>query len=105
MTKYLLTYHGNEHADFPDDPAEVAKVMEAWGAWYSSMGEALVDGGAPVSGSTAIGPDGTSIASLAGVTGYTIIDVTDEAAATKIARACPVLAGGTSVQINALIDM
>jgi len=105
MTKYLLTYHGDQMADFPEDPAEVAKVMEAWGAWYGSMGDALVDGGAPVSGSTAIGPDGTSVAALAGVTGYTIIDVTDEAEATRIAQGCPVLEGGTSVQINALIDM
>lgn len=105
MTKYLLTFHGAGMAEFPDDPAEVEKLMGAWGAWYGSMGDALVDGGAPVSGSSAIGPDGSATESPAGLTGYTIIDVTDEAAATKIAQGCPVLEGGSSVQISALIEM
>lgn len=104
MTKYLLTYHG-EFAGFPDDPAEVEQIMAAWGAWYGSIGDALVDGGAPCGPSTAIGPDGAAIDAPAQLTGYTIVEVADEAAATKIAQGCPVLEGGSSVQISALIDM
>lgn len=105
MTKYLLTFHSDGFADMPDDPAVIEELMGAWGAWYGSMGDALVDGGAPISGNSAIGADGNTTASVATLSGYTIVETADEAAAIKIAQGCPVLADGASVQINTLIEM
>ena len=49
MTKYLLAYHGGQMAQ---DEAEQAKVMAAWGEWFTSLGAAVVDGGAPVGATT-----------------------------------------------------
>ncbi len=104
MQKYVLTFHG-EMGPMPDDPAEMEAVMQEWGAWYGAMGDALVDGGAPFGNASGVGPDGSSTAAPASMTGYTIINAADMAAASKIAQGCPVLKHGHTVQISETIDM
>ncbi len=104
MPKYVLTYHG-EAGGMPEDPAEVDAVMQEWGAWYGTMGDAVVDGGAPFGPSSAIGPDGSATPNPASLSGYTIINADDLEAATAMAKGCPVLKNGHSVQISEAIDM
>lgn len=105
MAKYMLTYHGEmSMEDMPTDPEAIGQMMAVWGAWYESMGEGLVDGGAPFSVSTAIDANG-SIDAPAKLTGYTIVEAPDMAAATEMAKGCPVLPNGHSVQISEAMDM
>ena len=105
MPKYLLTYHGEMSMDdMPTDPEAVQAVMAKWGAWYQSMGASLVDGGAPIGPSSAIAASGP-IDAPAQLTGYTIVEAADMAAATAIAKGSPVLENGHSVQISETIDM
>ncbi len=105
MPKYLLTYHGEmKMEDMPSDPAAIQEVMAVWAAWYESMGDALVDGGAPIAISSAITADG-AIDAPAQLTGYTIVEAADFAGATAIAEGSPVLANGHTVQISEAIDM
>jgi hypothetical protein len=44
MSKYVFIYHGG---GTPATPEEGKKAMDAWGAWFGSMGAAVVDGGNP----------------------------------------------------------
>lgn len=104
MPNYLLTYHG-PMGDMPTDPAEMEPIMAAWGAWYGSMGDALVDGGAPTAQHWGVGPDGDTDAPATDLTGYTIITAADVAGAKKIAAGCPVLESGNTVQIAECIDL
>ena len=105
MPRYLLTYHGEMRMeDMPADPEAMQQVMAQWDAWYQSMGDSLVDGGAPIAMSTAIDADGATDAP-AQLSGYTIIDAADMEAATAIAQGSPVLPNGHSVQISQAIDM
>jgi hypothetical protein len=105
MPKYVLTFHGEMNMeDMPTDPEAMEAMAAQWGAWYGTMGEALVDGGAPFSMSTAIDANGGTD-SPAQLTGYTIIDAADMAAATTMAQGCPVIANGHTVQISESIDM
>lgn len=104
MPNYVLTYHG-EMGSMPDDPEAVEAVMEEWGTWYGSMGDALVDGGAPFGETASIGPDGSTTDNPASLTGYTIIKADDLSGATAIAKGCPVLKNGHTVQISQSIDM
>ena len=80
MTNYVLLYTGGT---IPDSEEEQAEVMEAWGAWYGKMGEAVVDGGNPFNDAKHITADGVGDGSFSspGVTGYTVIaaDSLDEA--------------------------
>ena len=46
MPKYVLAYHGGS---IPEDPAAQAEGMAAWGAWFGSLGDAVIDGGNPTS--------------------------------------------------------
>jgi hypothetical protein len=104
MAKYVLTYHGEVGA-MPEDTAAVEAVMQEWGAWYGAMGNAVVDGGAPFGPSSTIGPDGSDVPNPASLSGYTIISADDLGAATAMAKGCPVLKNGHSVQISPAIDM
>ncbi len=104
MPNYVLTFHG-EMGPMPDDPAVMEAVMQEWGAWYGSMGDALIDGGAPFGEAASIGPDGSSTTNPASMTGYTIVTADDMAGATALAKGCPVLKNGHTVQICQAIDM
>ena len=39
MAKYLFVYHGGEN---PETDEEVAAVLDAWGAWFGTMGAAVL---------------------------------------------------------------
>ena len=41
MANFLLVYTGGN--GMPATDAERAKVMEAWGAWFGKLGDAVVD--------------------------------------------------------------
>ena len=97
MANYLLTYHGG---GMPDSPEESAKVMAAWDAWFRELGDAVVDGGNPCSGSKAISPDGSVMDATMSPSGDSIIRAADMDAAVAAAKGCPVLAGGASVLVS-----
>ncbi len=103
MTTYVLTYHG-QPADFPEDPTAVQAIMDAWGSWYGTIGENLVDGGNPFGAHTAIGPDG-DIDLPSSLAGYTVVKADSLDDAKEIAKGCPVLAAGSSVQISECLEM
>ncbi len=91
MAKYLFVYHGN---GAPPNPADAQKVMDAWGAWFGSMGAAVIDGGNPVGKSSTVKSDG-SLADGGGanpVSGYSLIEASSLQDAHKKAKGCPLLA-------------
>ena len=104
MPKYLLAYHGGGMAE---SEAEQAKAMAAWGAWFGSLGDAVVDGGAPTGPSRTVAADGS--ASAGGgpnpVSGYSLLTATDLEAAVSLAKGCPILASGGTVEVAETIDM
>lgn len=104
MPQYVLTYHG-EMGEMQQGE-EFDAMMAAWGQWYGSMGDALIDAGAPFSQHAGVGTDGGDTdPSATKMTGYTVIKTADLAAAKSIAKACPVLDSGNSVQISECVDM
>lgn len=106
MTRYVLVYEGTAaDADMSGaSPEEMKAMMDAWGAWYGSMGAALVDGGAPFSVSSAVNSGGASD-DAGNLTGYTIVEAADMAAAQAIAAGCPVVEGGLTVRIYECVVM
>ncbi|MEO8469318.1 MAG: YciI family protein [Chloroflexota bacterium] len=96
MANFVLVYHGG---GMPESQEEGAKVMQAWTAWFAKLGDAVVDGGNPASKTRRIGTDGTVSDDAAGPSGYSIIKADSLDAAVELAKGCPVLAGGASVQV------
>lgn len=103
MAKYLLAYHGGGMAETPE---ETEAVMAAWGAWMGSLGEALVDGGAPTNSINTVTTDGVAAGGGANpVTGYSFYEADDLGAAIKAAQACPILDAGGSVEVAEVLAM
>ncbi len=105
MTKYVLSFHGGD-AEIPTDPAEVEQLMAAWGAWFGQLGDAVVDGGNPIGAASTIAPDGSvTDGQRVSLTGYSILEAASLDDAVAMAKGCPVLSGGGSVQVGEAIEM
>ncbi|HEY6571119.1 MAG TPA: hypothetical protein VIZ22_12560 [Candidatus Limnocylindrales bacterium] len=97
MANFLLTFHGGS---MPESKEEQDQVMAAWTGWFGSLGDALVDGGNPISQARAISPDGSVMDATSAPSGYSIIKATDIDAAVALSKGCPVLAGGAVVVVS-----
>lgn len=105
MAKYLFVYHGGGSGPTSDE--EIKAVMDAWGAWFGSLGAAVIDGGNPVGPSSTVKSDG-SLASGGGsnpASGYSLIEASSLADAHQKARGCPLLKAGGSIEIAQAMDM
>ena len=104
MAQFIFAYHGGKK---PDTPEEGAKVMDAWKSWMGSMGDALIVPGAPVGMSKTVSADG--IANDGGsnpLSGYTVVEATDIAAATEMAKGCPMVTEASgSVEVAEILEM
>jgi hypothetical protein len=104
MSKYLLAYHGGS---MPESESEQAAVMAAWGEWFASLGDAVADGGAPVGAATTIAADGSTSAGGGAnpVSGYSLVTATDLDSAVALAKGCPILTAGGSIEVAETIEM
>jgi hypothetical protein len=98
MANFVLAYRGGS---VPDTEEAQQATMEAWMGWFGSLGDAVVDGGAPFGASASVG--GGDAAS--GLTGYSILTADSLAAATELAGGCPVLSVGGSVDVYEAMPM
>ena len=104
MAKYLFVYHGGSR---PDTKEAQAQVMAAWGQWFGSMGKAVIDGGNPVGKSSTVRSNG-SVAHDGGAnpaSGYSLIEAASLDDALSMAKRCPLLSAGGSVEVAQAMDM
>ena len=103
MATYVYTYRGGK---MPETDAQREAVMAAWGAWLGGMGAAALDAGNPFGASSSVSPDGrVGEAGSAGLGGYSIVSADSLAAATEMAKGCPVLADGGGVDVYEVLEM
>ena len=103
MGKYVLAYQGGSIAETPD---EQEAVMGQWMSWFGSLGASVVDGGAPFGPAKKIGRDGAvSDGSATALTGYSILEAANLDDATTLAKGCPVLASGGTIDVYEAIEM
>lgn len=103
MGTYVLVYFGGSE---PASEEEGKAVMDAWMAWFGTLGDAVVDGGNPFGPAVSIASDGTVAeggASMA--SGYSILRADDLAAATALAQGCPQLAAGGTIEVYETFDV
>ncbi len=104
MARFVLTYTGG--SGMPESEAEQAEVMAAWGAWFGQLGDAVEDGGNPFAASKTVSPSGdVADGGVAGLTGFTVLDAASLDAAVDMAKGCPVLTNGGSVDVYEALDM
>ncbi len=101
--KYVLIYRGG---GMPEGEAAQAAVMERWGQWYARLGAAVADPGNPTFRSRSIDPSGTvGPEGASTISGYTILTADTLDAAVELARGCPVLSSGASIEVVEAPDM
>ena len=103
MAQYMITYLGGEQ---PASPEEGKQHMEKYRAWLSSLGDSAVSPANPLKGTSTVNPDGTVTAgSTTSMSGYTIVEAESMEAALEIAKACPFLEVGGSLEVSELVQM
>lgn len=103
MSKYVLAYHGGT---MPETAADQEKVMNAWIAWFVELGPAVIDGGNPTGRSKTVSAEGSTDGGGANpLTGYSLITASDLDDAVALAKGCPILAAGGTVEVAEAIDM
>ena len=104
MANYVFAYSGG--TGMPADPAEREAGLAKWGQWFGELGSAVVDGGAPTGPAKTVAPSGSvSDGGSRGLTGYSIVTADSLDAATEIAKGCPILANGGSVDVYEALQM
>lgn len=102
MPAYLLAFHGGRAMPEADDDN---LTSDAWYDWMSGIAEQLIDAGNPTRGSRLVAADGTvTEPGDTRVSGYTIVAAMTMEEAIEIARTCPILAEGGSVEVSELVE-
>jgi hypothetical protein len=95
MAKFILLYKGPATPMEDIAPEASEQMMQAWGSWMGKVGEALVDGGAPFAGRTAVAGDG-SATSASDLNGYSVVQAPDIEAARTLCDGNPFLSDGSA---------
>ena len=102
MANYLLAYKGGSMAQ---TDAEREEAMKRWGGWFGGLGEAVVDAGNPFGPSTSVAENGGAGGAASELSGYSILAAGSLADAAQLAKDCPVIAAGGSVDIYETIPI
>ena len=103
MTQYVIVYLGG---DQPSTPEEGKQHFSKYMDWLSSLGDSVVSPANPLRNTNTVSPDGTVTGgSKTTMSGYTIIEADSMEAALTIAKACPFLDIGGSLEVSELVDM
>ena len=104
MAKYIFVYHGGS---MPQSEEEAAQVMQAWQSWLGGMGDAVVDQGNPVGQSSTVHSDGsvTGDGGANPTSGYSLVSADDIDQALSLAKGCPILEAGGSVEVAEAMEM
>lgn len=104
MPNYLLAYHGSA---IPRRKGAQDELTASWTKWMDELGDALEGSNNPVNIARTVNSDG-SVSDGGGanpVVGLSFITVDSIDTAVRLARACPHLAAGGSVEVAELVDV
>jgi hypothetical protein len=102
MAKFVYVYTGGQMADTPEAQEQ---AMQAWGAWFGTLGDSVTDMGNPFGGSATVSPGGITDGGNSKAGGYSILEADSLSDATAKAKGCPVLAGGGTVEVYEALAM
>ena len=102
MAKFLYLYSGGQMAETPEAQEE---AMKEWTAWFSNLGDSLVDMGNPFGGGTTVTNSGSKDGATSMLGGYSIVNAESLDEAATNAKGCPVLQSGGSVEVYEALVM
>jgi len=99
----MITYLGG---DKPSSPEEGKQHMLNYRAWLSSLGDSAVSPANPLKNTSTVNSDGSvTTGGTTSMSGFTVIEAESMEAALLIAKACPFLELGGSLEVSELMQM
>jgi hypothetical protein len=103
VAKFILTYLGGNP---PSSPEEGKQHFEKYKQWLSGLSDSVVSPANPMKNTNTVKPDGTvDPGSVTNMSGFTIIEAGNMEAALEMAKTCPFLKIGGSLEVSELIEM
>jgi hypothetical protein len=104
MATYLVTYHGS--GGVPSSPEAQQQALDAFGAWMASVGDAMVDPGAPLAATKSVSSSGSEDgATSCEIGGYTLLRAPDIDAAVQLVTNHPFLSRGGTLQVSEAVEL
>ena len=109
MAKFLFVYRGNADAAKKISPEQMQQNMQKWGMWIGEAmqkgwminpGDGLLEDGKVVT--TKVVSDGPFVESKEVVGGFSVVEAPNIAKAAELAKGCPGLEFGGSVEVRPL---
>ena len=103
MSRYLLCYLGGNHPSTPEEGQQhFARYMD----WLSALGDAAISPANPLGNTRCVNTDGSVTAGgSTAMSGFTIVETDSADAALAMARSCPFLEIGGSIEVSELMQM
>ncbi len=103
MSNYIFAYHGGKR---PESPEEGAKLMAKWKAWVGGLGDAMANPGSPLGMSKTVSSGGVSDDGGSNpLLGFSIVKADSMDAALEMAKACPHLGLGGTLEVAEVMEM
>jgi hypothetical protein len=102
MAKFLYLYTGGQMAETPEAQEE---QMQAWTAWFGTLGDSVADIGNPFGAGTTVKNGTASEGGASKLGGYSIINAQSLSEAASKANGCPVLESGGTVEVYEALSM
>ena len=103
MPQFCITYLGGIE---PATPEEGKRHFAKYMAWLGALGDAAISPANPLKNTSTVNPDGAiSSGGTTTMSGFTIIEAESMDSALAIARDCPFLEVGGSLEVSELMQM
>ncbi len=103
MSNYVIAYHGGKTLESPE---EGAKQMAKWKAWVDGLGDAVVNPGTPLGKPKTVSSSGVSDHGGSNpLIGFSIVKADSMDAALEMAKACPTLEIGGTLEVAEVMEM
>lgn len=99
MNTYVLSFRGHPASGSGDD------LAEKWGAWMAELGSSIANPGSRVGDTATVSADGAADLAPSVLSGFMLLNADTLSAATDLARGCPGLAYGVSVEVGELVEL
>lgn len=103
MPQYMITYLGG---NTPSTPEEGQQHFAKYKTWLASLGDAAVSPANPLKDTCTVAPDGSvTSGSITSMSGFTVVEANSLEAALEMAKTCPFLEIGGSLEVSQLMQM
>jgi hypothetical protein len=112
MTEFTFLYRGGSRST--SSPDEMQKVYQKWTLWFDTLkksgslvniGHPLEDEGSRIDGASKVVSDGPFAEAKDVIGGFSIVTAANLSAATELAKGCPILQSGGSVEVRPIMRM